>query len=145
MYNEMHLTGQRALVPYAAELVYRSDAHTREPPGRHVVSESGGALGNLSEAPDRPAGERRRRLIPDPKGAAPIALHPVIRRTSLDLRCVAEGERAIGYWIGQWIDIAARHPNESERTRAEGFASLLTPVAKAFFTANGFAGASSAL
>jgi len=81
----------------------------------------------------------------DPKGAAPIALHPAMRRTLLDLRCVVEGERAIGYWIGQWIDIAARHPDESERRKAEGFASLLTPVAKAFFTANGFTGASNAL
>ncbi|CAE6911238.1 3-methylmercaptopropionyl-CoA dehydrogenase [Paraburkholderia domus] len=81
----------------------------------------------------------------DPKQAAPIALHPAVRRNLLDLRCVVEGERVIGYWIGQWLDIAARHPDETERRKADGFASLLTPVAKAFFTKNGFAGASNAL
>ncbi len=81
----------------------------------------------------------------DPSAPVPIALHPAIRRTLLDLRCVVEGERAIGYWIGQWIDIAARHPDEAARTKADAMASLLTPVAKAFFTAQGFAAASSAL
>lgn len=81
----------------------------------------------------------------DPKAAAPIVLHPSMRRTLLDLRCVVEGERAIGYWIGHWIDIAKRHPDQVERRKADGFASLLTPIAKAFFTANGFVGASNAL
>ena len=81
----------------------------------------------------------------DPRQSVPIALHPAIRRALMDLRCVVEGERAIGYWIGQWIDIAAHHPDATERQQAEGMASLLTPVAKAFFTANGFAGASGAL
>ncbi|MCC8395720.1 acyl-CoA dehydrogenase [Paraburkholderia sp. MMS20-SJTR3] len=81
----------------------------------------------------------------DPAQPAPIALHPAMRRTLLDLRCVVEGERAIGLWIGQWLDIAAHHPDENERAKAERFASLLTPVAKAFFTANGFAAASNAL
>ncbi|CAM2156433.1 Acyl-CoA dehydrogenase [Paraburkholderia tropica] len=81
----------------------------------------------------------------DPGQSVPIVLHPAMRRTLMDLRCVVEGERAIGYWIGQWIDIAAHHPDATERQHAEGMASLLTPVAKAFFTANGFAGASGAL
>ena len=80
-----------------------------------------------------------------PNAAAPIVLHPAMRRALFDLRCVVEGERAIGYWIGQWIDIAARHPDEEARSNADGFASLLTPIAKAFFTANGFSGASNAL
>ncbi|WP_322063351.1 acyl-CoA dehydrogenase family protein [Paraburkholderia sp. J63] len=81
----------------------------------------------------------------DPRQPVPIALHPAMRRLLMDVRCVVEGERAIGYWIGQWIDIAARHPESNARQQAERFASLLTPVAKAFFTANGFDSASSAL
>ncbi|NML34790.1 acyl-CoA dehydrogenase [Paraburkholderia antibiotica] len=83
--------------------------------------------------------------VGDPAQPAPIALHPAMRRTLLDLRCVVEGERAIGFWIGQWLDIAAHHPDKHERAKADRFASLLTPVAKAFFTANGFAAASNAL
>ncbi|MFT4066186.1 acyl-CoA dehydrogenase family protein [Paraburkholderia sp.] len=81
----------------------------------------------------------------DPAQPAPIVLHPALRRILFDLRCVVEGERAIGFWIGQWLDIAAHHPDEIERAKAERFASLLTPVAKAFFTANGFDAASNAL
>ncbi|MCP3707230.1 acyl-CoA dehydrogenase family protein [Paraburkholderia sp. CNPSo 3274] len=81
----------------------------------------------------------------EPAKAAPIAFHPAMRRILLDLRATVEGERAIGYWIGYWLDVAARHPDASERQAAGQLASLLTPVAKAFFTANGFAAASSAL
>ncbi|MFT0170152.1 acyl-CoA dehydrogenase family protein [Paraburkholderia mimosarum] len=81
----------------------------------------------------------------EPGQAAPIALHPAMRRILLDLRSTVEGERAIGYWIGYWLDVAARHPHAGERQAASQLASLLTPIAKAFFTANGFAAASSAL
>jgi len=81
----------------------------------------------------------------EPGQAAPIALHPAMRRILLDLRSTVEGERAIGYWIGYWLDVAARHPDARERKVAGQLASLLTPIAKAFFTANGFAIASSAL
>ncbi|WP_028217080.1 acyl-CoA dehydrogenase [Paraburkholderia oxyphila] len=81
----------------------------------------------------------------EPGQPAPIAFHPAMRRTLLDLRAVVEGERAIGYWIGHWLDVAARHAQAREREAAARLASLLTPVAKAFFTANGFAAASDAL
>ncbi|MEX3686628.1 acyl-CoA dehydrogenase C-terminal domain-containing protein [Paraburkholderia sp. BR14263] len=81
----------------------------------------------------------------EPAQAAPIAFHPAMRRILLDLRATVEGQRAIGYWIGYWLDVAARHPDANERQAAGQLASLLTPVAKAFFTANGFAAASSAL
>ncbi len=77
--------------------------------------------------------------------ASPIAWHPAMRRTLMDLRCVVEGERAIGYWTAQWLDRSARDPVPSERERAEQIASVLTPIAKAFFTSNGFSSASSAL
>jgi len=75
----------------------------------------------------------------------PIALHPAMRRILLDLRATVEGERAIGYWIGYWLDVTAHHPDPDERAAAGKLASLLTPVAKAFFTENGFSAASKAL
>ena len=80
-----------------------------------------------------------------PGGAAPIAFHPAMRRILMELRAIVEGERAIGYWIAQWLDIASHHTDSRARAQAQRIASLLTPVAKAFFTANGFAAASSAL
>ncbi|MGU7784191.1 acyl-CoA dehydrogenase family protein [Burkholderia sp. PU8-34] len=77
--------------------------------------------------------------------AAPIALHPAIRRNLLDARAIVEAERAIGYWIGHGLDVAAHDPDAAARHAASRLVSLLTPVAKAFFTANGFAAASNAL
>ncbi|KML59152.1 acyl-CoA dehydrogenase [Burkholderia cepacia] len=81
----------------------------------------------------------------EPGRAAPIAWHPAIRRALMELRAIAEGERAIGYWTAHWLDVAARHSDALAREEAGQLASLLTPVAKAFFTANGFAAASNAL
>ncbi|QFS40936.1 acyl-CoA dehydrogenase [Burkholderia cepacia] len=77
--------------------------------------------------------------------AAPIAQHAAIRRILLDAQAIVEGERAIGYWIAHWLDVAAHDPQPPARLAAVRLASLLTPVAKAFFTANGFAAASNAL
>ncbi|WP_322045265.1 acyl-CoA dehydrogenase family protein [Paraburkholderia sp. J67] len=81
----------------------------------------------------------------DPQRPAPIAFHPAMRRILMELRAIVEGERAIGYWIAHWLDIAAHHADPAARHEAQRLASLLTPVAKAFFTANGFAAASNAL
>ncbi|GAB7545165.1 acyl-CoA dehydrogenase family protein [Cupriavidus sp. 8B] len=74
-----------------------------------------------------------------------IILLPAIRRILLDLRCVVEGERMVGYWLAHWLDLAAAHADPEQRREAALFASLLTPVAKASFTANGFEAASKAL
>lgn len=79
------------------------------------------------------------------RDSVPIAFHPAMRRNLLELRAIVEGERVIGYWIAHWLDMAARHPEADARRDASQLASLLTPVAKAFFTANGFLAASNAL
>ena len=75
----------------------------------------------------------------------PIALHPAIRRNLMKQRAIVEGERAIGYWIGYLIDVASAHDDVAERSSATKLVSLLTPIAKAFFTANGFLAASEGL
>jgi alkylation response protein AidB-like acyl-CoA dehydrogenase len=77
-------------------------------------------------------------------GAA-IASHPAVRRTLWSLRALAEGERVIAYWTAMLIDEAHHHPDAARRARAEALASLLTPIAKAFFTDNGHRGADEAL
>ena len=75
----------------------------------------------------------------------PIAAHPAVRRTLWSLRALAEGERVIAYWCAHLIDQAHHHPDPETRTRADALVGLLTPVVKAFFTDNGYRGASDAL
>jgi alkylation response protein AidB-like acyl-CoA dehydrogenase len=74
-----------------------------------------------------------------------IIEHPAIRRTLLQLRAYTEGQRALAYWCGHLIDVAEHHNDPAQRKDSHALASLLTPIAKAFFTDNGFTLASSAL
>jgi alkylation response protein AidB-like acyl-CoA dehydrogenase len=76
---------------------------------------------------------------------APIATHPAVRRTLWSLRALAEGERVIAYWTAMLIDEAHHHPDAARRAEADALASLLTPIAKAFFTDHGHRGADEAL
>jgi hypothetical protein len=86
----------------------------------------------------RPADTRESRVDP-------IASHPPIRHAILELRAFTQGERAAGYWIAHLLDLAEHHPDPQERASSHRLASLLTPLAKAFFTENGFQLASRAL
>ena len=78
------------------------------------------------------------------RGAA-IAQHPAMRRKVWELRALAEGERVIAYWTAQLLDEAHHHPEPARRSRADSLVAVLTPVVKAFFTANGHNGANEAL
>ena len=53
--------------------------------------------------------------------------------------------RALGYWCGHVIDLAAHAPDADERARAQALAALLTPIVKSLFTERGFQLASDAL
>ena len=89
-----------------------------------------------SRAPVRGAGS----------GAADaIVLHPAMRRTLLRQRVLVEGARVIAYEAAHLIDQAEHSVDAAVRERAQEQAALLTPVLKAFLTANGFALASEAL
>src|SRR5690606_36142011 len=79
-----------------------------------------------SRAPVRPQ---------DAQGPADaIVLHPAMRRTLLNQRCLVEGARVLAYWTAQLLDEAESHPDAEVRAAAEGRVSLLTPVAKAYLT-----------
>ena len=79
-------------------------------------------------------------------GAAdPIIRHPAIRRALLSIRARLEGSRCIAYWIAHLLDLGEHDPDSERRAQSLQLASLLTPVAKAFFTENGFRSASAAL
>ncbi len=46
--------------------------------------------------------------------------------------------RALSYWMGMELDIAAHHPDPERRQSADDLVALLTPVVKAFLTDHGF-------
>jgi alkylation response protein AidB-like acyl-CoA dehydrogenase len=81
----------------------------------------------------------------DAGAPVPIIQHPAMRRKLLRLRACVQGERCIGYWIAHLLDMAEHHSNPDRRVQSAELVSLLTPIAKAFFTENGFLAASDAL
>ena len=70
--------------------------------------------------------------------ADPILVHPDVRRMLLTARAYNEAGRAFAALVGRELDLAKYSPDEAERTRAERFVGLLTPVAKAHLTDRGF-------
>jgi len=72
------------------------------------------------------------------KAADPIIVHPDVRRMLLRTRALTEASRALAYWMGMELDIAAHHPDPERRQAADDLVALLTPVVKAFLTDHGF-------
>ena len=60
--------------------------------------------------------------------------HADIRRSLLNMKSIIEGQRSLGFWLSQQVDVSLNHSNEQIRKTAEEFVSLLTPVVKSFFT-----------
>jgi hypothetical protein len=72
------------------------------------------------------------------KPADPIIVHPDVRRMLMTMRAYNEGCRALGVWVANALDRMERLPQSPERTEAEDFIALMTPVVKALFTDLGF-------
>jgi alkylation response protein AidB-like acyl-CoA dehydrogenase len=72
------------------------------------------------------------------KPADPIIVHPDVRRMLLKQRAITEGCRALSYWMGMELDIAAHHPDPERRQAADDLVALMTPIVKAFLTDHGF-------
>jgi alkylation response protein AidB-like acyl-CoA dehydrogenase len=72
------------------------------------------------------------------KPADPIIVHPDVRRMLMTMRAYNEGCRALGVWVANALDRMERLPASPERTEAEDFIALMTPVVKALFTDLGF-------
>jgi len=75
--------------------------------------------------------------FPD-KPADPIIVHPDVRRMLLTMRAYTEGARALAYWVGMQLDVAAKHPDAAARQEADDLVALMTPIAKSFLTDSGF-------
>ena len=79
------------------------------------------------------------------QGGAPIARHPAVRHLLLRQQALTEAQRCIAYRAALALDEAAHHASPEQRAEQAAVAALLTPVVKAYCTAQGFEGASRAL
>ncbi|ARU06324.1 acyl-CoA dehydrogenase [Comamonas serinivorans] len=72
------------------------------------------------------------------KPADPILVHPDVRRSLLTAKAYAEAGRALLVYCALLVDEHLYHPDEKRRKQANQLVALLTPIAKAFVTDNGF-------
>jgi len=73
------------------------------------------------------------------KAADPIIVHADVRRMLLTQKAYSDAGRALTAFLALQLDIEERHPDADTRRAAADLVALLTPVAKAFMTDNGFA------
>ncbi|MFC4424703.1 acyl-CoA dehydrogenase C-terminal domain-containing protein [Deinococcus navajonensis] len=91
----------------------------------------------LAYAKDRIQMRHEPRVSSEP--ADPIIVHPDVRRMLLTGKAFTEAGRALAMWLALSIDTEHHHPDEARRKEAADLVALLTPIAKAFMTDNGFA------
>ena len=72
------------------------------------------------------------------KAADPIIVHPDVRRMLLTQKAYTEAGRAFTAFLALQLDIEERSTDETDRQDAADLVALLTPVAKAFMTDNGY-------
>jgi alkylation response protein AidB-like acyl-CoA dehydrogenase len=80
------------------------------------------------------ARERKQGRAPDSATAAPIVVHPDVRRMLLTMRALTRAARALCYLTAAEIDRSREAADVAQRKAAHERALLLTPVAKAFST-----------
>ncbi len=68
---------------------------------------------------------------------SPIIQHPDVKRMLLTMKSTTEAMRALAYWTSALLDISRKHPDESERRRAQTLVDLLIPVVKGWSTEMG--------
>jgi 3-(methylthio)propanoyl-CoA dehydrogenase len=78
----------------------------------------------------------RTRLQGKPAGGErlPIIHHPDVRRMLLTMKSCTEASRAVAFYAGQQLDLAAHHPDATARAAAQARADLLIPIVKAWNT-----------
>ena len=79
------------------------------------------------------ARERRQGRAPQAQaGSSPIAEHPDVQRSLMQMRALTQAARAICYLTAQATDLSHRASDAAVRAQAGERSALLTPVAKAF-------------
>ena len=72
------------------------------------------------------------------QAGGPIIVHPDVRRMLLTQKAYTEAGRALTSLLALQLDIEDKHPDADARQDAADLVALLTPVAKAFMTDNGY-------
>jgi alkylation response protein AidB-like acyl-CoA dehydrogenase len=72
------------------------------------------------------------------KPADPIIVHPDVRKMLLTARAYAEGGRALMAYASLKLDVLLNTEDDQVRKDADDVVALLTPIAKAFVTDNGW-------
>ncbi|MEX1032299.1 MAG: acyl-CoA dehydrogenase C-terminal domain-containing protein [Cellvibrionaceae bacterium] len=84
--------------------------------------------------------------VKNPNGKAdPIVVHPDVRRMLLTIKSLSEGNRMLGHYCAQLLDVQEHAAEQSERDEADQLLALMTPIAKGFMTEVGFEGANLAM
>ena len=63
-----------------------------------------------------------------------IAEHPDVRRMLFTMKAFTEGGRVLAYEAAASADVAAHHPDDETRQKAQDFVDLMTPICKAWLT-----------
>ncbi|KRI01285.1 acyl-CoA dehydrogenase family protein [Curvibacter sp. PAE-UM] len=91
------------------------------------------------------AQERRQMRAPGATQTSLIEDHPAIQRILTTQRAWIDGGRLLAYRTAIELDMAKHHADAARRESAQRWCSLVTPVLKAAWTAQGFHGASACL
>jgi alkylation response protein AidB-like acyl-CoA dehydrogenase len=77
--------------------------------------------------------------------ADPIIVHPDVRKMLLTAKAYAEGGRALLTFCAMLLEKEHHHPDEKVRSDSGEMLALLTPIAKAFITDNGWTATSACM
>ena len=91
------------------------------------------------------AQERRQMRAPGASETSLIQDHPAVQRILNTQRAWIDGGRVLAYRTAIELDMLKHHPDAARREAAQRWCSLVTPVLKAAWTAQGFHGASACL
>jgi hypothetical protein len=115
----------------------------------HVAMQGMGLLDAAWQKADAYARERRQMRAPGGGKVAGqadlIAEHPAVRRILDTQRAWIDGGRVLAYLTAVELDLAKHHHDADRRAQAQRWCSLITPVLKAAWSEQGFAGASACL
>ena len=77
--------------------------------------------------------------IADPSGEkVTIIRHPDVRRMLMDMKSQIEAMRALCYSVAEALDVASHYPDETVKEEHRGYLEVMTPIAKAWSTDQGF-------
>ena len=112
----------------------------------HVGMQGIGLLDAAWQKAHAYAQERRQMRAPkSQQGPDLISEHPAIRRILDTQRAWIDGGRVLAYHTALQLDVAEHHPDAAERTAAQRWCALVTPVLKTAWTEQAFSGASACL